>query len=46
MKKKLYQEAPLAELIEVSFDQVIMGPSDPTPTTPKFNEEDDDIFGQ
>lgn len=29
MNKKLYQEAPLAELIYIQFDQVIMGPSDP-----------------
>ena len=29
MNKKLYQEAPQAELIIIQFDQVIMGPSDP-----------------
>ena len=45
MKKKLY-EIPESELLVVTFDQVIMGPSDPTPTTTTFTEEDDDIFGQ
>ena len=29
MNKKIYLEAPQAELIVVQFDQVIMGPSDP-----------------
>ena len=45
MMKKLY-EIPESELLVVTFDQVILGPSDPIPTTSKFNEEDDDIFGQ
>ena len=34
MNKKLYQEAPQAELIIIQFDQVIMGPSDPNSVRP------------
>ena len=44
MKRKTY-EIPESELLVVTFDQVIMGPSEQTPTTSKFSEEDDDIFG-